>query len=70
MNPYTIIIIASIWAAGLIISIATHQHGMRKKNTVEKKLTQQIDKLRHDAFLQHKDFDHTAKKRLTINQSS
>ena len=70
MNPYTIIIIACIWALILIISISLHQHGIHKKNIVEKKLTEHIDKLRHDAFVQHKDFDHIAKHRLATNQDS
>ena len=68
MNPYTIIIIATIWAVVLIISIALHQHAIHKKNKIEKNLTEHIDALRHDAFLQHKDFDAIAKKRLIINQ--
>lgn len=42
---------------------------MHKKNTIEKNLTEHVDRLRHDAFMQHKDFDQIAKKRLLINQA-
>lgn len=69
MNPYTIITIAAIWAIILIISIVVHQSGIHKKNKIEKNLTERIDTLRHDAFIQHKDFDAIAKKRLKINQT-
>lgn len=41
---------------------------MHKKNSIEKNLTQHIDKLRHDAFLEHRDFDTIGKKRLATNQ--
>lgn len=43
---------------------------MHQKNKIEKIATEHIDRLRHDAFIQHKDFDKTAKKRLAINQTA
>ena len=52
----------------LITSISINQYTTRKKIENEKTLTEAIDKLRKGAFIQHKDFNQTAKQRLWLNQ--
>ena len=64
MNDYIIIAIIGAWIVVLITSISINQYTTRKKIENEKTLTEAIDKLRKGAFIQHKDFNQTAKQRL------
>lgn len=68
MNDYIIIAIIGAWIIILVTSISINQYTLRKKIQNEKTLTEAIDKLRKDAFIQHKDFNQTAKQRLWLNQ--
>lgn len=69
MNDYIIIAIIGAWLVVLIASISIHQYATRKKIKIEKVLTDSIDTLRKDAFIQHRDFDKTGKRRLSMNQT-